>query len=152
MLVALVLLCEVQWWLSVVVASCAVVACRCSCCIVCGDILWARSAFVCDRRSACVTCPCRRKRVCVSRESRLLLCPMAVSASLTTSKRALLDEELAEVTERLKRLKLSAPEPERVDWTRGKDDRVWQGTWLQITICDSDVPMAVEQLAFKRLQ
>ncbi len=63
MLVALVLLCEVQWWLSVVVASCAVVACRRSCCIVCGDILWARSAFVGDRRSACVTCPCRRKRV-----------------------------------------------------------------------------------------
>ncbi len=76
---------------------------------------------------------------------------MAVSASLTTSKRALLDEELAEVTERLKRLKLSAPEPERVDWTRGKDDRVWQGTWLQITICDSDVPVAAEQSAFKRL-
>ena len=77
---------------------------------------------------------------------------VAVSAPLRTSKRPLVDEALAEVTERLKRLRLDAPSPERVDWTCGRDARVWRGTWLQVTIGDSEVPVAVEQLSLERLQ
>ena len=135
---------------------------ECECVCMCASVRASPAVSACASLSCSACLPgskrshlCTRPRhascVSVSRVA-FAFAMVAVSAPLRTSKRPLVDEALAEVTERLKRLRLDAPSPERVDWTWGRDARVWRGTWLQVTIGDSEVPVAVEQLSLERLQ